>query len=221
MKAEMIRIVVVDDQHLMRDGLVSLLTREPDLQVVGEASNGKEAVDLVMAVRPDVVLMDIRMPIMNGIEATHHIISQRVQCKILMLTTFDDDDYIADAIRHGAVGYLLKDTPSDELANTIRQAARGTYSFGAQIGAKLAQLLQEQAATASKSSAPPTALSAREVEVLLLVAQGFSNREIAAELFITEGTVKSHLSSILAELQVRDRAQLIILAYEKGWVSPR
>jgi DNA-binding NarL/FixJ family response regulator len=215
----MIRIIVVDDQHLMRDGLVSLIQRESDFQVIGEASNGKEAVDLILSARPDIVLMDIRMPHMNGILATIEIMKHYPACRVLMLTTFDDDDYVVEAIRAGAMGYILKDILPQELAHTIRQVVQGTYVFNEQIGAKLAKLLQTEKRSNQPTTRMPSTLTEREIEIVLLVAQGFSNREIAQKLFISEGTVKNHISSILAQLHLRDRSQLIVLAYENRWVK--
>ncbi|MEM9925496.1 MAG: response regulator transcription factor [Cyanobacteria bacterium P01_D01_bin.50] len=209
----MISVVLVDDQHLIRQGLKTLLELEPDLEIVGEAANGEEAVVMVEKLRPDVVLMDIRMPKMDGVAATREIKNKFAQTKILVLTTFDDDEYIKAALQNGAMGYLLKDTPSEELAVAIRAVYRGYTQLGPGIVKKL--LTQFPPAIASQSSTPPSSLAEltkREKEVLCLIATGANNREIAQKLYISEGTVKNHVTNILNRLELRDRTQAAIFA---------
>lgn len=208
-----IRLLLVDDQTIIRQGLRSLLEAKPDLEVVGEAENGKQAITQVEALQPDVVLMDVRMPVMDGVAATHQICQQFGQTKVLVLTTFDDDEYVSQAMRVGARGYLLKDTHSDDLAAAIRAVYKGYTQMGPG--------LLEKAMTASV--APPPALpaklppelaglTAREREVLRLIVAGANNREIAESLYISERTVKNHITHILSQLNVRDRTQAAMLA---------
>ena len=209
----MINVVLVDDQHLIRQGLKTLLELEPDLEIVGEAENGREAVEMVEKLQPDVVLMDIRMPVMDGVAATREIKSRFAQTKILVLTTFDDDEYIKAALQYGAMGYLLKDTPSEELAVAIRAVYRGYTQLGPGIVKKL--LTQFPPVTATQPSSPPPSLgelTKREKEVLRLIATGANNREIAQKLYISEGTVKNHVTNILNRLELRDRTQAAIFA---------
>lgn len=209
----MIRILLVDDQSIVREGLSSLLQTQSDLEIVGEAENGQVAVDKAIALAPDVILMDIRMPIMDGIAAIRILQAQAPEIKILVLTTFDDDQYIAQAMNYGAQGYLLKDTPSAQLAQAIRSVSQGYTQMGPGLFAKAM-------ANSSAMSQKPTnlseleQLSAREKEVLQLIATGYSNKEIAAELYITERTVKNHVNSILRSLDLRDRTQAAIFAYD-------
>lgn len=209
----MISIVLVDDQHLIRQGLKALLELESDLQVVGEAENGQMAIALVASMQPDVVLMDIRMPVMDGVAATKEITQRFPNTKVLVLTTFDDDQYVAEALRYGAMGYLLKDTPSEELAGAIRSVHRGYTQLGPGLVEKImAQLPIPAPAT---DLAPPSCwdeLTPREQEVLRLIAKGASNREIAKSLYISEGTVKNHVTNILNRLNLRDRTQAAIFA---------
>ncbi|MEM6400885.1 MAG: response regulator transcription factor [Cyanobacteria bacterium P01_D01_bin.116] len=209
----MINVVLVDDQHLIRQGLKTLLELEPDLEVVGEATNGREAVVMVEKLQPDVVLMDIRMPVMDGVAATREIKGKFAQTKILVLTTFDDDEYIKAALQNGAMGYLLKDTPSEELAVAIRAVHRGYTQLGPGIVKKL--LTQFPPTKATQPSSPPPSLAEltkREKEVLRLIATGANNREIAQNLYISEGTVKNHVTNILNRLELRDRTQAAIFA---------
>lgn len=208
-----IRILLADDQRLMLDGLAALLQEYEDLEIVGLAMNGKEVIEQAAEMQPDVILLDIRMPVMDGIQALAGLRVRHPDCKVLMLTTFDNDQYIVDALRQGAVGYLLKDLPAAELAEAIRAAYRGIYSFDPLSGQRLAYLLVNQP-NAVPSTAEFDRLSKREQDVLLLVARGHSNREIASQLTISEGTVKNHLSNILAALNLDSRAQIIIYAYE-------
>lgn len=206
----MIRILLVDDQSLIRQGLRALLELEPDLEVVGEAENGHSAISLVETLHPDVVLLDIRMPLMDGVAVTKEIGQRFSETKVLVLTTFDDDEYVAQALRYGAKGYLLKDTPSEELAAAIRAVDKGYTQLGPGLVEKVI----------SKTPAPPTSpplgweqLTPREKEVLRLIAAGASNREIAETLYISEGTVKNHVTRILSQLGLRDRTQAAIVAH--------
>ena len=205
----MIKILIVDDGHLIRQGLKALLELEPDLQIIGEAQNGQIAIDRVKELQPDVVLMDIRMPIMDGVTATKEICQQFPHVNILVLTTFDDDTYVAAAIRFGAKGYLLKDTPSEEIAAAIRAVNLGyTHLAPGMIAKVIANRIDRP-----EISLPPLAeLTPRELEVLKLIAVGANNREIAQQLYISEGTVKNHVTNILNRLNLRDRTQAAILA---------
>ena len=205
----MIRILLVDDQSIVREGLASLLETQSDLEIVGEAENGKIAVERSLILKPDVILMDIRMPVMDGVAAIRALSKQAPEIKILVLTTFDDDEYVTQAMASGAKGYLLKDTPSAELAQAIRAINQGYTQLGPGLFEK---------ALASNSEIPTTIpselneLTSREKEVLQLIAKGYNNREIAAELFIAERTVKNHVNSILRRLNLRDRTQAAIFA---------
>ena len=211
----MIHVLLVDDQSLIRQGLKALLELEADLQVVGEAENGQTAIQLIKTLQatsrlPDVVLMDVRMPVMDGVAATREITKRFAGTKILVLTTFDDDEYVAAALRHGAMGYLLKDTPSEELAAAIRAIHKG-YT---QLAPGLVERIIAKVPTASP--APPPSwddLTPREQDVLQLIAKGASNREIAQSLYISEGTVKNHVTNILTRLNLRDRTQAAIFAH--------
>ncbi|MBW4684008.1 MAG: response regulator transcription factor [Komarekiella atlantica HA4396-MV6] len=208
-----IRLLIVDDQSLIRQGLKAILEQEPDLQVVGDAENGKVALELVAALQPDVVLMDIRMPEMDGRTATKLIVQNFPNVKVLVLSTFDDDSYLTGAMRAGAKGYLLKDMPSRELADAIRFGHYGYTQFGPGLFDKL--LATKAASTSTnQESAPskPSEITAREQEVLRLIGVGATNREIAQQLYITEGTVKTHVTSILSRLNLKNRSQLAIYA---------
>jgi DNA-binding NarL/FixJ family response regulator len=214
----MIRILLVEDQEIVRRGLKTLLETKPDLEIIGEANNGERAIQLTETLHstsnpPDIILMDIRMPILNGVEATKHICQQFPNTKILILTTFDDTEYVAEALRFGAKGYLLKDTPSEELAEAIRLIHKGYTHFGPGI-------LEKAIATVPPSKPnereePPAGfkeLTPREKEVLRLIASGCSNKEIAQTLFLSEGTVRNHITHILTRLELRDRTQAAIVA---------
>jgi DNA-binding NarL/FixJ family response regulator len=204
----MIRLLLVDDEALIRRGLKALLKLEADLEVVGEAENGQIATALVELLRPDVVLMDIRMPIMDGVAATREIAARFKETKVLVLTTFADEDYVAQALRYGAAGYLLKDTPSEELAQAIRSVHKGYTQLGPGLGK-----VMEQIPVTSKSPPPGwDELTIRELEILKLIATGASNREIGEALYITEKTVKNHITRILNRLDLRDRTQAAIVA---------
>jgi DNA-binding NarL/FixJ family response regulator len=212
-----VRVLVVDDQALMRDGLVSLLSLEHEITVVGTASNGEEAVKQVIALQPDVILMDVRMPIIDGVAATVQIRRDFSDTPILMLTTFDDDAYVLAALQAGANGYLLKDLPAADLAQAIRAAHRRIYQLDPTIAAKLVATLVPPPAVPTTPPNPPIAeLTEREREVLRLVSTGATNREIADVLFIGEATVKSHISNILGRLGLRDRTQAAIYARDHG-----
>jgi DNA-binding NarL/FixJ family response regulator len=209
----MIKVLLVDDQGLIRQGLKALLELEADLEIVGEAENGEIAINLVEKLQPNVVLMDIRMPIMDGVAATREIQKQFPNTKVLVLTTFDDDEYVKAALQNGAMGYLLKDTPSEELAVAIRAVDKGYSQLGPGIVKKLLTQFPSPAPNLTPSVPPSlTELTPREKEVLRLIATGASNREIAQELYISEGTVKNHVTNILSRLNLRDRTQAAILA---------
>jgi DNA-binding NarL/FixJ family response regulator len=204
----MIQLLLVDDQGIIREGLRSLLEAKTDLQIVGEAENGQMAVELALLLKPDVVLMDVRMPIMDGVAATRALTEKAPDIKVLVLTTFDDDEYVTQAIRCGAKGYLLKDTPSTELADAIRAVHKGYTQFGP-------GLIEKTLGGSPSSMEPPpefAQLTPREQEVLQLIAKGCSNREIAEQLYISERTVKNHVNSVLRRLNLRDRTQVAILA---------
>ena len=213
-----IRVLLVDDQALFREGLETLLSVHKDIQVVGQASHGQEAFEVAARVHPDVVLMDVRMPVLNGVRATRLLKKALPQCRVIVLTTFDDDEYVFDALRAGAVGYLLKDVASAQLVEAIRAAARGESILEPSVAAKVI------AEFTRVSSMVPSAqmeqlvepLSERELEILGLIARGASNKEIADQLFIAEGTVKNHVTHILGKLGVRDRTQAALKARELG-----
>ncbi|WGV26239.1 response regulator [Halotia branconii] len=209
----MIKVLLVDDQSLIRQGLKALLELETDLEIVGEAENGKTAIQLVAELQPDVVLLDIRMPIMDGVAATREIQQQFAGVKVLILTTFDDDEYVTAALKNGAMGYLLKDTPSEELAFAIRAVDKGYTQLGPGIVKKLLTQFPNMTPT-QLPPVPPnlTELTPREKEVLRLIATGANNREIAQQLYISEGTVKNHVTNILNRLNLRDRTQAAIIA---------
>ncbi|MEE6388980.1 response regulator transcription factor [Microbacterium paraoxydans] len=209
----MIRVVLVDDQALFRAGIRMLVASQPDLEVVGEAGNGREALDVVAATRPDVVLMDIRMPVMDGLTATAEILSRPESPRIVMLTTFDLDEAAARAIRQGASGFLLKDADPEFLLAAIRTVHAGSSV----IAASATRELFEHFAEAPKPVPPQYAeLTEREREIFALAARGLSNAEIAAREFLSEATVKTHISRILTKLALRDRVQLVVFAFEHG-----
>lgn len=208
------KVVICDDQALIRDGLEMLLQLERDIEVVGLAQDGAEAVELTARCSPDLVLMDLKMPGMNGIEATRQIRACFPAVKVLVLTTYDDDEWVFDAIRAGASGYLLKDTPRAEVIRAIRGTVAGQSFVDPQVTRKLLRQV------ASQQTHPPThitdKLTAREVDVLHLLAQGFTNADIAGRLYLSEGTVRNHVSAILAKLDVADRTQAAVLALRHG-----
>jgi DNA-binding NarL/FixJ family response regulator len=212
-----IRIVTADDQPLILDALRTILEREPDLEVVGEAADGDGAVDAVRRHRPDVVLMDIRMPGRDGIEATRAVLSEPDPPKVLMLTTFDLDEYVHACLRAGASGFLLKDTEPAAIVAAVRAAHAGDATLSPAVTQRL---IASYVLTPAPDAALPAALTEREIQVLRAIARGLSNAEVAHELYVGETTVKTHVTAILAKLGVRDRLQAVIVAYENGLVRP-
>jgi DNA-binding NarL/FixJ family response regulator len=214
-------VLIADDQALMRAGFRMILEAEPDLEVVGEAADGREAVAEGARVRPDVVLMDVRMPEMDGIEATRRLLDGNGDTKVLMLTTFDMDEYVFEALRAGASGFLVKDVPPEQLVAGIRSVASGDSLLAPSVTRRLIQEFVHRPPDALRAPPPELArLTAREVEVLRGVARGRSNAEIATELFVSETTVKTHVAHVLAKLGVRDRVQAVVFAYESALVLP-
>ena len=214
----MIRVLLADDQELVRSGFRLILELADGIEVVGEAGDGRDAVRLAKELEPDVVLMDVRMPELDGIEATRRLRQAGVDARVLVLTTFDLDDYVYAAMRAGASGFLLKDAPREQLVTAVRTVARGEALLAPAVTRRLIERFVER--PAPLEAAPALAeLSARELEVLRLVARGLSNAEIAAELFIGEATVKTHVARILRKLDVRDRVQAVVFAYESGLVE--
>lgn len=232
-----VRVLVVDDQQLVRDGIASLLRVQDGIEVMATATNGQEALEAALNWQPDVILMDIRMPIMDGVEATIQLRRQLPSCRILMLTTFDDDEYIKEALQAGAHGYLLKDIPASDLALAVRAASQGIAQFDPSIiGKVITSFVPSKNGTGSETGndpvdSPPTStgrannafgaasrggLTYREIEILRLVATGATNREIAEHLVISEGTVKNHLSNMFSRLGLRDRTQAVMYAREYG-----
>ena len=210
--------MLVEDHVLVREGTRELLDREEDIQVVAEAGDGEEAVRLAEAHRPDVILMDIALPKLNGLEATKRIKASTPEPAILVLTAYDDDEYIFEGLRAGALGYLLKDAAPDVLYNAIRAAARGESVLQPAVAAKVVSQFARMAPTPSPEQALVEPLSEREIEVLALIADGQTNREIAGELYIASGTVKNHVTNILGKLGVRDRTQAALKARELGLI---
>jgi len=214
-----IKILLVDDQPLFREGLRTLLSVQPDFEIVGEAGNGEEAISLARKLLPSVVLMDLQMPVLDGVAATRRLHQDLPDCRVIVLTTFDDDEMVFDGLRAGAIGYLLKDAPSEKLGEAIRSAARGESflqpSVAAKVVAEFARLTNKPAMN-SRALVEP--LSDRELEILSLIADGASNREIAGTLFLAEGTVKNHVTNILGKLGVRDRTQAALKARDTGLI---
>ena len=221
-----IRILLVDDQNLFREGLRTILSVQPDLEVVGEAANGQEAISQAIALQPQVILMDLRMPVLDGVAATRQLRTEVPNSRVIVLTTFDEDEYVFEGLRAGAVGYLLKDVASEKLVEAIRAAARGETFLQPSVAAKVVAefnrlsnpILPAVRPGPAKPSGLVEPLSERELDILRLVATGASNREVAAGLYITEGTVKNHLTSILGKLEVRDRTQAVLKARDLGLV---
>ena len=219
----MIRVLIADDQAMVRQGFGALLAAQPDLVVVGDAANGADAVTAARQLDPDVVLMDVRMPVLDGLEATRRLVGNRPEGserpRVLILTTFDLDDYVYEALRAGASGFLLKDAPAADLVHAVRVVAGGEALLAPSVTRRL---IAEFAARPSRDRPRPTALASltpRETEVLRLIARGLSNGEIADTLVVAEQTVKTHVGRILAKLNIRDRAQAVVLAYETGLVA--
>ena len=216
-----IRVLLVDDQPLLRTGFRLILQTEPDIEVVGEASDGEVALAQARALHPDLVLMDIRMPRMDGAEATRRLGELDAPPRVLVLTTYDLDEYVVESLRAGASGFLLKDVPADDLVDAVRVVHRGEAVVAPRITRRLLDRFARQ--LPATTTAPPTplpTLTEREHQVLLLVARGLSNAEIAAELVLSETTVKTHVSNVLMKLGLRDRVQAVVLAYERGLVTP-
>jgi DNA-binding NarL/FixJ family response regulator len=209
-----IRVMVVDDQTMVRAGFRLLLADEPDIEVVAEASNGRDAVGQAARFRPDVILMDIRMPEMDGLEATRRILASDAEARVLVLTTFDLDDYVFEALRAGASGFVLKDEPPEQLIGAVRTVAAGE----ALLSPTVTRRVIKRFATVRRQVPPPAVaeLTPRELEVFRLIAQGLSNAEIGEELFISDTTVKTHVTRLFQKLDLRDRAQAIVLAYQTG-----
>lgn len=221
MSTEPIRVVIADDQGMVRAGFRSLLEGEPGITVVGEAGDGETAVREVARLRPDVALMDIRMPVLDGIEATRRVMAAAVPTRVLVLTTFDLDEYVFAALQAGASGFMLKDAPAEELAAAIRVVAVGEALLAPRITARVIDAFVTRAAVPRPApSGDLERLTAREVEVLGLIARGGSNADIARTLFVSEATVKTHVSNLLAKLALRDRVHAVIYAYEHGVVAP-
>jgi DNA-binding NarL/FixJ family response regulator len=214
-----IRVLLVDDQELMRVGFRMVLGAQEDMEIVGEAGNGEEAVRLAEEHRPDVVLMDVRMPVLDGVEATK-LITEQGLAKVLVMTTFDLDEYALSALRNGASGFLLKDTPSVQLVAALRSVASGDAVVSPSVTRRLLDRFLGSAGGELRDAAMLEVLTDREREVLLLMAQGLSNTEIARKLFLSEATVKTHVGRVLAKLDLRDRVQAVVLAYETGLVRP-
>jgi DNA-binding NarL/FixJ family response regulator len=214
-----IRVLIADDQSLVRAGFRLVLENHPDIEVVGEASNGREAVYSAGRLSPDVVLMDIRMPELDGIGATREI-TARDQARVLVLTTYDLDEYVYDALQAGASGFLLKDTPPEQLADGIRAVAGGEALLAPTVTRRLIEEFTRVGRSPRERPPELDELTPREVEVLTLLARGLSNAEIAAELVLGETTVKTHVTHVLGKLGLRDRVQAVVLAYESGLVAP-
>jgi DNA-binding NarL/FixJ family response regulator len=215
-----VRVVIADDQGMVRSGFTTLLNSEPDIEVVGEAVNGQEAVTRAIQLRPDVILMDVRMPVMDGLQATREITAMDGGPRVLVLTTFDLDDYVYQALRWGASGFLLKDASARELAEAVRVVAAGDGLLSPSVTRRLIAEFARMGAPRGPSRKTLQDLTERETEVLALVARGLSNAEIAGRLVVAEQTVKTHVSRILMKLGLRDRTQAVVLAYETGVVQP-
>ena len=213
-----IRILLVDDQPLFREGLHTLLSVQPDFEVVGEAGNGEEAIRLARSLRPSVVMMDLQMPVLDGVAATRRLQEEQPNSRVIVLTTFDDDEMVFDGLRAGAVGYLLKDASSEKLAEAVRVAARGETFLQPSVAAKVVAEFTRLSRKTVGTNTVIEPLSERELEILRLIAQGASNREIAGALFLAEGTVKNYVSNILGKLEVRDRTQAALKAKDIGLI---
>jgi DNA-binding NarL/FixJ family response regulator len=215
-----IRVVIVDDQALVRAGFKMILQAQPDIQVVGEAGDGQQALGLVRTLRPDVVLMDIRMPGLDGIEATRQITAESLPARVVILTTYDLDEYVFDALAAGATGFLLKHVPPEELVHGVRVAAGGDALLAPSVTRRLIAEFTKNRAPIQPQSKDLDALTDRERDVLRYLARGLSNAEIASELHVGEATVKTHVAHLLDKLELRDRVQAVIYAYEIGVVKP-
>ena len=215
-----IRVVIADDQGMVRSGFSTLLNSEPDIEVIGEAVNGQEAIARAAQLRPDVMLMDVRMPVLDGLQATREITTMPGAPKVLVLTTFDLDDYVYQALRWGASGFLLKDASARELADAVRVVAAGDALLSPGVTRRLISEFARMGAPRGPSRDSLDGLTERECEVLALVARGMSNAEIAGRLVVAEQTIKTHVSRILMKLGLRDRTQAVVLAYETGLIQP-
>ena len=215
-----IRVLVADDQGMVRSGFSTLLNAQSDIEVIGEAVNGQEAIDRAAELRPDVILMDVRMPVLDGLQATRQISAQDLGPRILILTTFDLDDYVYEALRAGASGFLLKDASAGELAEAVRVVAAGDGLLAPSVTRRLIAEFARLGAPRTPVRKNLKDLTEREIEVLALVARGLANAEIAAKLFVAEQTVKTPVSRVLTKLGLRDRAQAVVFAYESGLVHP-
>jgi DNA-binding NarL/FixJ family response regulator len=215
-----IRVVIADDQALVRAGFRMILQTQPDIEVVGEADDGEGALALVRELRPDVVLMDVRMPGIDGLEATRLLVADRLESRVLILTTFDLTEYVYDAMRAGASGFLLKTVPPEQLAAGVRTVAAGDALLAPSITRRLIEQFVRRPAPTSGVPEPLRALTPREVDVLREVAAGSSNAEVGERLFLSEATIKTHMTRILTKLALRDRVQAVVLAYECGLVEP-
>lgn len=215
-----IRVLIADDQELVRAGFGAILQKQPDIDVVGEASDGRAAIEMTGRLRPNVVIMDVRMPNLDGIEATRAIVALRPAPHVLMLTTFDLDEYVYAAMKAGASGFLLKDVPREELANSIRSVARGDALLAPAITRRLIEDFVHRPLMGRGMPPRLAALTDRELDVLTRIAHGRSNAEIAADLFLSEGTVKTHVTRVLQKMGIRDRVQAVIAAYETGLIRP-
>jgi DNA-binding NarL/FixJ family response regulator len=215
-------VLIVDDQALVRAGFRMILEAEQDVEVVGEAADGREAVEEARRLKPDVVLMDVRMPDVDGIEATRRLLADdESEAKIVMLTTFDMDEYVYDALRAGASGFLLKDVPPEQLVAGIRAVANGDALLAPSVTRRVIEEFVRRPPSSLRTLSPALdELTARELEVLKAIARGLSNAEIATELFVSETTVKTHVAHVLTKLDLRDRVQAVVLAYESGLVEP-
>ncbi len=219
-----IRVLLADDQDIIRTGLTIILNHQPDIEVVGQAADGVEAVEFARQLHPDVILMDIKMPRLNGIQATRQIVAALPRIQIIILTTYDTDDWVFDGIRAGAVGYLLKDTSGDNLAEAVRGAMRGESQMDPTVARKVLREFQhvtsgQHVATPAAQEEPLEKLTDREEEILELLVAGLPNKEIAQKLALSEGTVKNHISAILAKLHANDRTQAVLTALRRGLVD--
>jgi DNA-binding NarL/FixJ family response regulator len=216
----MIRVLVADDQALVRGGFRLILDAQPDIEVVGEAADGGEALERARALRPDIVLMDIRMPALDGLEATRRLLADPDPPRVLMLTTFDLDEYVYDALRAGASGFLLKDVRPEQLADAVRVVAAGDTLLAPAITRRLVEQYLRRPRPGAQTPTALDSLTDRELDVLHLVARGRSNQQIAETLFLGESTIKTHLTHLFTKLDLRDRAQAVVLAYETGLIEP-
>ena len=216
----MISVVVVDDQALVRGGFRMILDAQEDIEVVGEAEDGRQALDTIRDLRPDVVLMDVRMPVLDGIAATRVVVSEGLATRVLVLTTFDQDDVVYDAMKAGASGFLLKSAPPARLVDAVRTVADGDALLAPSVTRRLVENFVRRPPPGQERPPAMADLTERELEVLRLIARGLSNAEIAQALVVSEATVKTHVNRVLSKLDLRDRVQAVVLAYESGLVQP-